>query len=221
MPLEGNARSEEIQVVFVDRALVVLDKPAGLLAVPGRGSDKQDCLSSRVQRHFADALVVHRLDMSTSGLMLMARGMASQRILSEAFAQRLVEKQYVAVVQGQVRAPPDGTTMIDLPIIVDWPHRPRRMIAAQGGQPSLTRLKLLEFEPDRGVSRVQLEPLTGRTHQLRVHLMAIGHPILGDMLYAPGAVQAMADRLLLHACALTFTHPEQGAELQFKSEPDF
>lgn len=207
--------SDAIQVVHADEAIVVLDKPSGLLSVPGRGADKQDCLSARVQAQFADALVVHRLDMATSGLIVMARGAAVQRALSEAFANRQVFKRYEAIVHGAVEATGDVWRVIDLPIAVDWPNRPLRVISHETGKPSVTRLQLLNFDAGRNASHMLLEPLTGRTHQLRLHLQAIGHPILGDALYAPPAVLAMAPRLLLHACALGFNHPVSGVAMEF------
>jgi tRNA pseudouridine32 synthase/23S rRNA pseudouridine746 synthase len=194
----------------------VLDKPSGLLSVPGRGPDKQDCLSARVQAEFADALVVHRLDMSTSGLLVLARGAVVQRALSEAFANRSVTKRYEAVVQGQVPDTTGDWRVIDLPIAVDWPNRPLRIINHETGKPSVTRLQRTHFDAQRHVSHVLLEPLTGRTHQLRLHLQAIGHPILGDALYAPQEVIALAPRLMLHACALGFVHPVNGMTMQFQ-----
>ncbi len=202
-------------VVYADDCLVVLDKPSGLLSVPGRGPDKQDCLSTRVQAAYPDALIVHRLDMATSGLMVMARGIAMQRLLSEAFAARNVVKRYEAVVMGEVEDTLDAWRVIDLPIGVDWPNRPRRVIDRVGGKPSMTRLQRSYFDVERQVSHVVLEPLTGRTHQLRLHMQAIGHPILGDALYAPAEVLAMAPRLQLHACELAFAHPFSGQPLQF------
>jgi tRNA pseudouridine32 synthase/23S rRNA pseudouridine746 synthase len=207
-----------IHLVYADDAIIVLDKPSGLLSVPGRGPDKQDCLSARAQVHFSDALVVHRLDMATSGLMVMARGAQVQRDLSAAFANRLVTKQYGAIVSGQVLAPTEGWRFLDLPIGVDWPNRPRRVIDPIGGKPSVTRLQLIHFDGKRNISHVRLEPLTGRTHQLRVHLQAIGHPILGDTLYAATEVVAASPRLLLHAIGLGFAHPINGQPLQFNLE---
>ncbi len=206
-------------VVYLDDAIVVLDKPPGLLSVPGRGPDKQDCLSQRVQAEYADALVVHRLDMATSGLIVMARGLQAQRTLSEAFANRQVNKRYEAVVHGAVEAPSGNDwRTIDLPIGVDWPNRPRRKIDPQAGKSSQTRVQLLQVDAQRQISHVQLEPLTGRTHQLRLHLQAIGHPILGDALYAPPAVVAMSPRLLLHARDLAFAHPVSGRTMQFSCQ---
>ncbi|MBI2749975.1 MAG: RluA family pseudouridine synthase [Burkholderiales bacterium] len=204
-----------IQVVFVDDAIVVLDKPSALLSVPGRGPDKQDCLSARVQQQFADALVVHRLDMATSGLIVMARGAAAQRTLSEAFANRMVAKHYEAVVHGQVVGAPDAWQTIDLPIAVDWPNRPLRIIDRVNGKASVTRMQVSHYDAGRRVTHLLLEPLTGRTHQLRVHLQAIGHPILGDSLYAPPDVEALSERLMLHASDLAFAHPITGHTMRF------
>jgi tRNA pseudouridine32 synthase/23S rRNA pseudouridine746 synthase len=205
----------DIQVVFADDAIVVLDKPSSLLSVPGRGPDKQDCLSARVQRQFVDALVVHRLDMATSGLIVMARGAAAQRTLSEAFANRMVAKRYEAVVHGRVSGASDAWQTIDLPIAVDWPNRPRRIIDRVLGKASTTRLQIQYYDPVNDVTQVLLEPLTGRTHQLRVHLQAIGHPILGDTLYAPPDVEALSERLMLHASDLAFAHPITGHTMRF------
>ncbi|NPC55411.1 RluA family pseudouridine synthase [Caenimonas soli] len=209
--------------IYADEHLLVLDKPAGLLCVPGRGADKQDCLSLRVQRAFPDALVVHRLDMATSGLWLMARGGPTQRALGDAFAARQVGKRYVAVLAGRLgrSLPADPWAMIDLPIAADWPNRPRRIIEPERGKPSQTRWRVLAYEAQADVTRVELEPLTGRSHQLRVHLQALGHPILGDTLYAPPEVQALAPRLLLHATELRFTHPVTGAPMAFTSPAPF
>jgi tRNA pseudouridine32 synthase / 23S rRNA pseudouridine746 synthase len=211
------------QTVFTDEHLLVLDKPAGLLCVPGRGADKQDCLSVRVQQVYPDALVVHRLDMATSGLWLMARGSRAQRALGEAFAQRHVSKRYVAVVAGRpgTSLPPDDWALIDLPIAADWPNRPRRIIEQERGKPSQTRWRILAYDEQADATRVALEPLTGRSHQLRVHLQALGHPILGDTLYAPPEVQARAARLMLHATELQFAHPVTGATMAFSSPAAF
>jgi tRNA pseudouridine32 synthase/23S rRNA pseudouridine746 synthase len=212
-----------IDLVYADESVLVLNKPAGLLSVPGRGEDKQDCLSRRVQQHFPDALTVHRLDMATSGLLLMARGIHIQRALCQSFEHREVRKRYMARVDGRLlpAESADGWGLIDLPIVVDWPRRPLRVIDAVLGKPSQTRWQALAFDEGTNSTRVALEPITGRSHQLRVHLKALGHPILGDRLYAPEAVQARATRLLLHACALQFAHPDSGALLSFESAPGF
>ncbi len=251
-------RNSLFDLIYCDDALLVVNKPAGLLAVPGRGADKQDCLSSRLQLEFSDALVVHRLDMSTSGLMVFARGVEMQRRLSRMFQEREVDKHYVAVVAGKLEP---QTGEVDLPIAADWPNRPLRKIDTVLGKPSLTRYWVMGYEeavraePDRttshstkhaseqvagyveacntpnnspfdklrvngyfGASRLELEPVTGRTHQLRVHMAAIGHPILGDALYGDAA---SAPRLLLHASSLCFSHPLSGESLNFNNPPPF
>jgi len=197
---------------------VVVDKPSGLLSVPGRGEDKQDCASRRVQARFPEALIVHRLDMATSGLLVFARGPAMQRLLSDAFASRSVEKRYVAVLGGLVEADEQS---IDLPLITDWPNRPRQMVCPQRGKPSQTLLRVLARDEARQQTRVELRPLTGRSHQLRVHCQAIGHPILGDALYAPPALQQAAPRLLLHALELGLPALGEEPALLLQSRPPF
>jgi tRNA pseudouridine32 synthase/23S rRNA pseudouridine746 synthase len=214
-------QAEGLEVIYADGAMLVLHKPTGLLSVPGRGEDKQDCLSRRAQERFADALVVHRLDMSTSGLMVMARGAVAQRNLNDAFASRAVTKRYVAVVDGHLDGSADHWNVIDLPIIVDWPNRPCRMIDHQIGKPSLTRWRVLPNPDSDQTTRVELEPVTGRSHQLRVHLLAIGHPIVGDPLYGGARVQAMASRLLLHAHTLELKHPASAQVMNFVSHAPF
>lgn len=217
--------SERYGIVYEDDALLVLEKPSGLLSVPGRGADKQDCLSSRVQASYPSASVVHRLDMGTSGLMLMALNADVQRLLNDAFASRTVHKRYEAVVDGQVSAPTsrdaDAWQHIDLPIALDWPNRPLRVIDVQAGKPSQTRWQVVSVNRATHTSRLQLEPLTGRSHQLRVHLLAIGHPILGDALYAPSEVAAKSARLLLHATELALMHPLRGQPMRFVSPTPF
>jgi len=202
----------------------VFDKPSGLLAVPGKGPDKQDCLSARALATFPDARVVHRLDMATSGIVLMARGIQAQRTLSTAFEERRVHKRYVAVVAGEPPnpLPHNAWNTINLPLMVDWLARPRSTVHAELGKPSVTRWRVAaESAPGPGMTRLELEPITGRSHQLRVHLQAIGCPIVGDALYASLAQEAMASRLLLHAQALEITHPITGALVRFESACPF
>nr|WP_236589411.1 RluA family pseudouridine synthase [Ramlibacter aurantiacus] len=213
--------AEPVEPLHEDRWCVVLDKPEGLLSVPGRGPDKQDCLSARALRQWPDARIVHRLDMATSGLLLMARGESMQRAFSRAFESRQVGKHYVAVVAGRVPAAAatdaDGWAEIDLPLAADWPRRPRQQVDHENGRPSRTRWRILQALQDR--TRLELQPLTGRTHQLRVHLQAIGHPILGDALY--GASTPPATRLLLHAQALELRHPVTGERHRWQSPAPF
>jgi tRNA pseudouridine32 synthase/23S rRNA pseudouridine746 synthase len=196
-----------MRIVHVSDRLVVIDKPAGLLSVPGR--TEPDCASARVQALYPDALVVHRLDQATSGLLLFARGARAQRELSADFAGRRVDKRYVAIVTGHLT----GEGLIDLPLGADWPRRPRQQVDLVHGKPSQTRWWALS-QAD-GTTRVELEPLTGRTHQLRVHLAQLGHAILGDMLYARPDVAAQSPRLLLHASELRL------GELHFTCPPEF
>jgi tRNA pseudouridine32 synthase/23S rRNA pseudouridine746 synthase len=208
----------ELQPIHEDAHLLVLDKPAGLLCVPGRGEDKQDCLSARAQRRWPDALVVHRLDMATSGLVLMARSAAVQRALGDAFAAGEIWKRYEAIVDGL--ATHTEWAVIDSPIAADWPNRPLQKIDPLG-KPSLTRWRVLHTHTERNASHLLLEPRTGRTHQLRVHLASIGHPILGDALYGDARVQNLAPRLLLHAGVLQFRHPMTGVAVRFESPTPF
>ena len=218
-----------VQVLYADEQLLVLDKPPGLLCVPGRGPDKADCLSARAQALYPDALVVHRLDMGTSGLVVMARGAQAQRTLSAAFAERRVHKRYEALVAGvpeasDADADADGWCNIHLPLIVDWPNRPKSKVDFELGKPSHTRWRRLAEHDVAGLgpcARLALAPVTGRSHQLRVHLLALGHPILGDELYAEGAALAAAPRLLLHACAVSLPHPAHGGIQHFSSPVPF
>jgi tRNA pseudouridine32 synthase / 23S rRNA pseudouridine746 synthase len=208
--------AQPYRLIHLDDDLLVVDKPAGLLSVPGRGPDKQDCLSSRVKAQVPGALVVHRLDMATSGLMLMARHSRSQVLLSQAFEARHIRKQYIAVVHGRLTADDDDWQLIDLPLAADWPRRPLQKVDREMGKPSQTRWRVIE----RGArsTRLLLEPLTGRSHQLRVHLQAIGHPIVGDALYAP---EGTATRLMLHASALALQHPGSTLPMHFDSPAPF
>lgn len=208
--------------IYADDHLVAADKPSGLLSVSGRGEAGRDCLSARVQAVYPDAMIVHRLDMGTSGLCVMGRGATAQRQLSMAFAAREVHKRYVAVVHGHPRGAADrGWSVIDLPLMPDWPNRPLSKVDLTHGKPSVTRWRVLDHDTAAGTSRLELEPVTGRSHQLRLHLQAIGHPILGDALYAPPAVQALAPRLLLHATAITLPHPATGNPLSLQSPVPF
>lgn len=203
-----------VTLLYIDDALIVADKPAGLLAVPGRGEAGRDNLAARVQALHGDALAVHRLDMATSGLMLLARGAEMQRRLSRAFAERQVAKAYVAVVEGVLA---DDEGVIDAPLLADWPRRPRQKVDFEHGKPSLTRWQVLQRGAD--CTRLALQPVTGRSHQLRVHLQHIGHPIRGDELYAVPPMQAA--RLLLHASELSLMHPLHGRPLHLHSAVPF
>ena len=203
-----------LKMLHIDDALLVVAKPAGLLSVPGLREGLHDNLTTQVQALHADARVVHRLDQATSGLMLFARGAAMQRALSRAFEARQVQKHYVAVVMGQV----DGDAgSIDAPLMADWPNRPRQKVDLQQGKPALTHWRVLERNERN--TRLDLQPITGRTHQLRVHLQSIGHPILGDPLYAPDP-QGSA-RLMLHATRIALIHPLHQEACCFTDAPPF
>jgi tRNA pseudouridine32 synthase/23S rRNA pseudouridine746 synthase len=203
-------------ILYADDHMLVAGKPAGLLSVPGRGEANQDCLIRRVQVDYPDALIVHRLDMATSGLLVLARGPEAHRVLSKAFADRKVAKSYIAVVAGEVAA---DQGEVDLPLITDWPNRPRQMVDHAIGKPSLTRYRVLARAGGR--TRVELQPVTGRSHQLRVHMMSLGHPIVGDEFYAPPDVAAASPRLLLHAERLEIPHPETGEIMRFQLPAPF
>lgn len=205
-------------IVYLDHQLIVLNKPAGLLSVPGRGLEKQNSLAQQVQHIYPDACVVHRLDMATSGLLLMARGKNSHSILSKTFAQRNIQKTYLAWVAG---CPKEIEHTIDLPLGADWPRRPRQKVDLLEGKPSQTHYRILQHAPDQNQSLALISPLTGRSHQIRLHMSAIGHPILGDTMYAPVEYAYAYPRLMLHAWQLRFSHPETGKWMHVEARPDF
>jgi len=199
-------------VVFADPDLIVVNKPAGLPSVPGRPPELKDSAISRLQAMYSDALVVHRLDMATSGLLLFARGPIMQRALSQLFEQRQIKKRYEAVVHGHLKALA-GT--IELPLIADWPNRPRQKVDWAHGKPATTHWRLMPNQNSEYYSRLELSPITGRSHQLRLHLSAIGHPIVGDPLYGPDDPSGIRSRLLLHATHLEFIHPVRQELVKF------
>ncbi len=216
----GTQLTSSLDIVYADHSLIVVNKPAGLLAVPGRGVDKTDCVSRRVQLLYSDALVVHRLDQATSGLMLMARGVVMQRSVSLLFETRKIRKTYAAVANGLVQ-PDEGD--IDLPIAADWPARPRQKIDSILGKKALTHFRVISRDVHSHTTRLELTPVTGRTHQLRVHLWAIGHPLLGDTLYYSdhAHINSTHGRLHLHAEHLALTHPESSEVLRWHANADF
>lgn len=203
-------------IIHADEWIIVVDKPSGLLSVPGRGPDKADCARARVQQAYPDALTIHRLDMSTSGLLLFARSKDVQRTVSAEFERGHVEKSYLADVW---QSPQDETGLIDLPLMNDWPNRPRQKVDHEMGKPSQTRFEVLARSAR--AARLRLTPLTGRTHQLRVHLAALGHPILGDDLYAHPPALNLVPRLHLHATGLRFRHPGSGEMVTYESPCPF
>ena len=213
------ATAMPFHVMHADEHLLVVNKPSGLLSVPGRGPDKQDCLWARVKAKHPPALVVHRLDQATSGLILFALSPAVQRQVSMAFEARQVVKTYHAWVEGWLPMQDDWQT-IDLPILLDWPNRPVHIID-HAGKPSQTQWRCIQHRPAPAASLLELRPLTGRTHQLRVHLSAMGHPIWGDALYAPAHVQARSKRLMLHATELGLVHPVTQQAMHWVCPPEF
>lgn len=198
-----------------DRQILVMDKPAGLLSVPGKLEGRQDCLISRLQAARWDALLVHRLDCDTSGVMIFARTKPAQGFLGQEFEQRRAQKSYVARVAGEVAG---DSGHIDLPLSADWPNRPRQMVNHEEGRPAQTDWQVIGRSP--GETRVRLFPRTGRSHQLRVHMLALGHPILGDPIYATGAARDHA-RLMLHAETLALHHPGTGEWTEFAAPCPF
>ena len=208
--------SAELAVLYADAHLIAVDKLSGLLSVPGRGEDKADCALSRAQAIYPDALTVHRLDMATSGLLLLARGKEMQRALSGLFERGEIAKRYIADVWG---APSPASGEISLPLITDWPNRPLQKVDHVIGKPSVTRYETLRVSGNS--ARLSLTPHTGRSHQLRVHLAEIGHPILGDEFYAYAEALAAAPRLALHAASLSFMHPATGEPLHLDSPCPF
>lgn len=202
-----------LEVIHADSAMLVAVKPAGLLSVPGRGPDKADCLSARLGAEFGDVLTVHRLDMETSGLMVFARTGEAQRALSRQFETRTVYKAYVARLEGEMKG---ESGVVDLPLIRDWPNRPLQKVCLDTGKPSRTRWRIVSR--GGGETRVVLQPITGRSHQLRVHMAALGHPILGDTLYGSREGEA---RMMLHAGRLRLDHPVTGERQRFASDAPF
>ncbi|MEL6687364.1 MAG: pseudouridine synthase [Pseudomonadota bacterium] len=206
--------TEALKILWEDEDILFIDKPAGLLSVPGK--TEPDCVEARLRELHPEALTVHRLDMATSGVMVFARNKAAQRHLGLQFERRHLAKTYIAVVDGVV----DGDSgHIDLPLRADWPNRPLQMVCHEQGRPSQTDWKVLERFEDR--TRLELTPLTGRSHQLRVHLLAIGHPILGDEFYAEGEALAASPRLLLHAHRLSLFKPTGGDRITVESDVPF
>lgn len=205
-----------LDVVHLDDDLLVVDKPSGLLSVPGKAEHHSDCLEARVKLAFSEALLVHRLDLDTSGLMVFAMNPAAQRHLGLQFERRHIEKRYVARVAGRVLT---DKGQIDLPLICDWPNRPLQKVDWEVGKASQTGFSVLSYEDN--ATRLALFPKTGRSHQLRVHCLAMGHPILGDPFYAPADILARADRMQLHAETLSLFHPTGGARLNLTAKVPF
>ena len=215
MDIEYNPPQDPLVILHEDAEVLLVDKPAGLLSVPGKGEHLADCLIARVQAVFPEALLVHRLDRDTSGVMIFAMTAHAQRHLGLQFEKRMTRKTYVARVWG---VPEEKTGSIDLPLIVDWPNRPLQMVCHETGKPAQTDWKVIKTDGE--TSRVRLFPKTGRSHQLRVHMLALGHPILGDPFYATGPARDYP-RLMLHSEELRFNHPQGGASTKVRVKAPF
>lgn len=210
-----NPPQDPLEIVHDDHELLAVVKPAGLLSVPGKGDDLADCLVTRIQAVFPQALLVHRLDRDTSGVMIFALTPHAQRHLGLQFEKRMTKKTYAARVSGHLEP---KTGEVDLPLIVDWPNRPRQMVCHETGKAAQTDWRVTRY--GEGESRVKLMPKTGRTHQLRVHMLALGHPILGDPFYASGAALEHP-RLMLHSEELRLRHPDGGQNMVFRAKAPF
>ncbi len=205
-----------LTLVYQDDDLLVLNKPSGLLSVPGKDPSHHDCLLSRVVTVYPDAKLVHRLDMATSGIMCFAMHRGAQRELSRQFQERTTQKTYIAKISGRLNL---AKGEVNEPLICDWPNRPKQKVCYETGKPALTHFEVLKYGDD--ATWVSLKPVTGRSHQLRVHMQHLGHPILGDRLYASDADINRAERLLLHAQSLTLAHPRSKKTMTFQALSPF
>ena len=210
-----------LDIIYQDNDIVVLNKTSGILSVPGRLPEHQDCLQHRVQRILPSATIVHRLDMATSGVMVMALNKSAHVSISRQFEQRQTKKCYLARVLGLVELDAGN---VDLPLICDWPNRPKQKVDFENGKQSLTHYKVLSRQDpsnEAASSLIELTPITGRSHQLRVHMLSLGHPILGDKLYATETALTMRNRLQLHALTLNLLHPVSVKALSFHAPCPF
>nr|WP_314264232.1 bifunctional tRNA pseudouridine(32) synthase/23S rRNA pseudouridine(746) synthase RluA [uncultured Moellerella sp.] len=205
-----------LHILYQDEHIMVVNKPSELLSVPGKAPEHNDSIMSRVQHDFPAAESVHRLDMATSGVMAVALNKAAERELKRQFREREPKKSYIARVWGRLE---NEKGLIDLPLICDWPNRPKQKVCFETGKSAQTEYEVLEYEEQ--ATRVLLSPITGRSHQLRVHMLALGHPILGDRFYAHEQARALASRLQLHAQELLITHPAYGTPMHFSCKADF
>lgn len=203
--------------IYEDDDLIVIDKPAGLLSVPGRLPEHHDSAYARILHDHPEAKVTHRLDMATSGLLMFAKHRTAEVAISKMFQARTVEKHYIALVQGQL----EGEGSVEVPLITDWENRPRQIVHFELGKSAKTLYQVLDYDVEQDISRVLLTPITGRSHQLRVHMQYIGHPITGDKLYHPEPTHSPLQRLALHAWDLVFQHPLQGNLLKLQSPLPF
>lgn len=215
-PYVYNPPMEPPRILHADHEILVVNKQAGLLSVPGKDDDRKDCLISRLQGIYPEVLLVHRLDQDTSGVMIFALTPHAQRHLGLQFEKRHTKKTYIARVAGRMT---EKTGQVDLPLIVDWPNRPKQMVDLENGRPAQTDWRVIRANDTE--TRVSLSPITGRSHQLRVHMLSLGHPILGDPLYAEGPARDDYPRLMLHAESLRIRHPDGGVSHTFKAPVPF
>lgn len=221
MPLDPNFTYAppqcELVVLYEDDDLIVIDKPAGLLSVMGRLPEHQDSAYLRVLARYPAAKVTHRLDMATSGILMFAKHRDAEVAISRMFQARTVEKHYIALVQGQLQ----GTGQVDVPLIADWDNRPQQKVDFDCGKKALTLYQALDYDAEQAITRVRLQPITGRSHQLRVHMQYLGHPIMGDRIYHPHGLESSLKQMALHACKLSFQHPLTGIPLDLHSDVPF
>ena len=216
-PFTYNPPKKPLEIIYIDSSIIVLNKPAGLLTVPGRPESHSDCLLTRVRKEVFGALLVHRLDLDTSGVIIFARTSSSQVNMGRQFEERRTKKIYRARVHGNIKK---DAGIIDLPIIIDWPNTPIQKVCFEKGKNSITEYKVLERQNTK-VSLVELHPITGRTHQLRLHMKSIGHPVLGDPLYADEKSFKASKRLDLHSFSLEITHPKTDQIMSFSAPLPF
>ncbi len=208
---------EPLSIVYEDDDLVVIEKPAELLSVPGRLPEHHDSAYLRVLEKYPNAKITHRLDMATSGILMFAKHRDAEVAISKMFQARTVTKNYIALVQGKL----EGEGSVDVPLITDWENRPRQMVHFELGKSAKTLYKALEYNVEEDITRVLLTPITGRSHQLRVHMMHIGHPITGDKIYHPEPDLSSLNRMALHASYLAFKQPLSGKEVEIKGNVPF
>lgn len=208
---------EPLEIIYEDEDLMVVNKPAGLLSVMGRLPEHQDSAYLRILEKFPTAKVTHRLDMATSGLLMFAKHRDAEVAVSKMFQARTIKKYYIALIQGKIQA--EGS--VEVPLITDWENRPRQMVHFELGKQAKTIFQLMEYDAEADQSRVCLEPVTGRSHQLRVHMMHIGHPIMGDKLYHPDSARFHLKRMALHAAYLAFQHPLKMHDIELYSDVEF
>lgn len=213
-----SSNPQHFTIIHQDDNFLVVNKPSDLLTVPGRGPDNQECLINRLLLEFPNARIVHRLDYATSGLVIIPLNYEAQKNIGKQFELRQTQKQYIAVVDGIIK---EESGQVDLPLICDWPNRPKQMVDHVNGKSAQTDFTVLGRDFDKSCTRLMLKPITGRSHQLRVHMMAINHAILGDRFYATGRALDASERLLLHAESISFIHPVSGETVQVSTPAPF